>query len=65
MGWHLNFSPALTVPSSALIVPLPVDKHPHKLAPKMPSNIPRNPPFCSFALFLIVSLVPFANLQET
>ena len=32
---------------------------PNNLAPKVPNNIPRNPHFCSFASFLIVSLTLF------
>ena len=51
----------LIVPSPALILSLPVNRYPYKLAPKVPNNIPRNPPFRSFASFLIVSLTPFIN----
>ena len=47
--------------SPALIVPLPVNRFPNKLAPNVSNNILRNPPFRSFALFLIVSLTPFIN----
>ena len=54
-------SPVLNVLSPALIVPLLVNRFPHKLAPKMSNNIPRNHPFCSFASFLIVSLTPLIN----
>ena len=42
-------------------MPLPVNKFPNKLAPKVPNNISRNSPFCSFTLFLIVSLTPTVN----
>ena len=31
----------------------------------MPNSILRNPPFCSFALFLIVSLTPSNNNPES
>ena len=31
----------------------------------MPNSILRNPPFCSLALFLIVSLTPFNNIPES
>ena len=37
----------------ALIVPVPVNRSPNKLAPKNPNNIPRNLPFCSSTSFLI------------
>ena len=60
MGRHQKFSPALIVPSPALIVPLPVYRFPNKLAPKVPNNIPRNPPFCSF-----VSLAHFINNPDS
>ena len=46
-------SPALIELSLALIVPLPANRVPNKQAPKVRNNIPRNPSFCSFALFLI------------
>ena len=50
--------PALIFPSPALITPLP-DKpfdniSPSKEAPKVPNNIPRNPPLCSLASCWIV-----------
>ena len=47
----------------------PVQKYPHnnispnKLAPNVPNSILRNPPFCSFASFLIVSL--FNNIPKS
>ena len=31
----------------------------------MYNNVPRNPPVCSFALFLIISLTPFINKPES
>ena len=65
MGLHQKFSPTLIDPSSAVIIPLPVNRFSNKLAPKVPNNIPKNPPFCSFALFLIVSLTPFINKAES
>ena len=61
----LKIFTALTVPSPALIVPLPVNRFLIKLAPKMPHYIPRNPPFCSFASFSIVSLTPFINNPDS
>ena len=47
--------------SPALIMLLFVNRFPNKLAPNVPNNIPRNPPFCSFTLFLIVLLTSFIN----
>ena len=53
-------SPALTIPSPALIIPFsPVNKSPNKLTPKVPSNILKNPPLCSFVSFSIVLFIPF------
>ena len=63
---NLKFSPALIEPSPVLIQP--VKRFPNKLSPKVPNNIPRNPPFCSFRSFLSISLTSFLlnqNLQET
>ena len=55
MKWHqtefsgvfLTPSPALTIPSPARANPFPLNKLPNKLAPNVPSNIPKNPPLCS------------------
>ena len=57
-------SPALIVSLPARITPcpgmfncfniLPVNRFTNKLAPHLASNMPKNPPFCSFASFLIV-----------
>ena len=56
-------SPALTIPSPALIIPFPpFNKLPNKLAPKVPSNIPKNPPLCSLVSFSIVLLTPFNKI---
>ena len=49
--------PALTIPfpflfpEPALTIPYPVNKFPNKLAPEVPKNILKNPPFCSFVSF--------------
>ena len=52
-------SPARTIPSPALIIPFPpVNKLPNKLAPKVPSNILKNPLLCSLVSFPIVLLTP-------
>ena len=46
MRQHYKFFPTL-------IMYLPVNRFPNKLAPIVPNNIPRNLPFCSFASYLI------------
>ena len=56
---------ALIVPLPALITPLPVNTFPTKVAPNVPKNILRNLPFCYFASFLIVSLMPFINKSNS
>ena len=53
---------------------LPVNRFTYKLSPKVPHNIPRNPPFCSFASCLInksdsssdliIFLISFISLLE-
>ena len=53
------------MPSPALIASLPVNRFPYKVAPKVSNNIPRNPPFCCFASFHIVSLMPFINKPDS
>ena len=56
LGFFLLLSPALTIPSPlallvtlpspALTIPFPpVNKLPNKLAPNVPSNILKNPPY--------------------
>ena len=65
MGRQSQFSPALIVHLPALIVFLPVNKLPNKLAPKVPNNILRNHLFCSFASFLIILLMPFINNPDS
>ena len=52
----LDTQPALIVLSSALIVPLAVNKYPYKLPPNVPNNIIGNPLLCSLTSFLFVSL---------
>ena len=65
----LEPSPALIVPSPALIILLQdkffVNKPRSKEAPKVPINILRNTPLCSLASFSIVSLTPFNNNPES
>ena len=67
--------PTRTIPSPALIIPSPlallaalpfppVNKLPNKLAPKVPSNILKNPPLCYLVSFLIVLLTPFNNFHN-
>ena len=43
----------------------PVNKFPNIEAPKVPNNILRNPPLCSLASCLIVSLTPFNYTPES
>ena len=58
-------SPARTIPSPARTIPfLPDYKFPNKLAPKVPNNIDKNPPFCSLVLFSIVSVTPSNKIPE-
>ena len=52
-------------PEPALKIPFPVNKFPHKLAPKVPNNILKNPPFCSFVSFLIVLVTVFSKILES
>ena len=49
------------LPSLALIVPLPLNRMPNKLAPKVSNYIRRDLPFYSLALFLIPLLMSFIN----
>ena len=51
--------------SPALFIPVPANIFPTKLAPNVPYNILRNPPFCSFALFSFFSLTPYNNKPES
>ena len=44
---------------------LSVDRFPNKQAPKVPYNILRNPPFCSFASFLIASSTPIISKPDS
>ena len=65
LGFFLLPSPALTIPSPALTIPFPsVNKLPNKLAPKVRSNILKNPPLCSLVSFSIVLLNPFNKIPE-
>ena len=60
MRSHQKFWPALIItPSPVLITPFPANAFPNMLAANIPNNTGRNPPFCSFASFLTVSLIPF------
>ena len=56
---------ALIVPSPAQFVPLRINRFPNKVARKVPNNIPRNHPFCSFASFLTVSQTLFFNVPDS
>ena len=44
-SWPAHLSLFSTVPSAAVITPLPVNRFPNKLAPNVPNNILRNPFF--------------------
>ena len=63
--------PALTIPfpfffpEPALRIRFPANKFPNKLAPKVPNNILKNPPFYSFVSFLIVLVTPFSKMLES
>ena len=52
-------------PEAALTIPFPAYKFPKKLAPKVPNNILKNLPFCSFDSFLIVLVTPFSEILES
>ena len=56
-----SFKQPLYIPFSfyALIIPLPANALPNKLAANVAANIPRNPPYCSFTSFSAVSITPF------
>ena len=54
-----KYWPALVVPLPTLIAPLHDNRFTNKLAHNVLNNIVRNSSFYSFALFLIVSLMPF------
>ena len=51
--------------SPALIVPLSFNRFPNQLATKVSNNILRNPPFCYFASFFIVSLTPYLSKPDS
>ena len=60
-------SPALTIPRPRLfaIAPFPHNKFANKLAPRVPSNILKNPPFYSFVSFSIVLVTPFNKISSS
>ena len=56
--------------STALTTPLPFNKpfdkiSPSKDAPKVPTNMPKEPPFCCLVSFLIVLVTPFNKIFES
>ena len=71
MRWYCFPEPALTIPfpllfpEPALTTPFHVNTFPNKLAPSVPSNILKNPPFCSFVSFSIVLVTPFNKTLES
>ena len=52
-------------PSPALFIHLPAKVFPSKLAPSVPNDILRNPPFYSLASFWIVLITPFNNKPDS
>ena len=57
--------PTLTVPSPAIMTPLPANIFPNRFVPNVPNSILRNPHFCSFVSFLTISLIPPNNNPES
>ena len=53
------------MPLSALIVSLPVNRSPMKVAPKVPNKVSGSLSFYSFASLLIVSLTSFTNKPDS
>ena len=53
------------LPEPALTIPFPANKFPNKLAPKVPNKMLKNPSFCYFVSFLIVSVTPFSEMLES
>ena len=43
----------------------PCNRFPNKLGPKVPDNIVRNPPFCSFTSFLVVLPASFVRKADS
>ena len=71
MGPHCFPVPALTIcflflfSEPVLTIFFPAKKFPNKLAHKVPNNMLKNYPFCSFASFLIVLVTPFSKILES
>ena len=79
MGWNRKkfLNEDLLDPYPALIIPSPVEPYTaltiafranifaNKLATNVPNNLLRNPLFCFFVSFLIVSLTPSNNNTES
>ena len=64
MARHQKFLPVL-VPSPTLTIPLSANSLCQILAINIANDIGRNQPFCSFASFLIVSLIAFSNNPDS
>ena len=56
MRWYWKSWPAIIVSSPALTIPLPANRYPSKLAPKVSNEIPINPTLCPFSSFLILKI---------
>ena len=52
------------MPFPAIITPFPVNIFPNTEAPKVPNNMPRNPPSCLFISCFAVSLAPSMKTPE-
>ena len=64
LGFFLDRSYAFA-PPPALIIPLPlVNKFPNKLAPNVPNNMLKNPPFFFFTSCSIVLPTPFNKMPD-
>ena len=62
--WNENFSRAFITPSRALNTLFPANAFPNILSANVPGKIRRNPPFCSFILFLNVLLISFIKIPD-
>ena len=60
---HFVDSWAPLVPSS--VTPLPYNKFPSRLAPRVPNSMLRNPSFCFLVSFSIVRVTSFLSMQES
>ena len=52
-------------PESPHTIPFPASMFPDKLAPRVPYSIPKNSPFSSFVLLLIVLVTPLIKTESS